>query len=260
VHAFFRRYSHPSNASLTVAGDVDTAAVFEDVRELFGDIPPGSPVDPVVPPAAHPARIRLVHEDQVELARLYLTWPSPALFAPGDAELDLVSDLLANGRSSRLYERLIHHDRIATELAAHQASRELGGFFQIVATAAPGHTLDEISDVIAEEIRRFAEAGPTPAEVARGRVRAEAAFVHRLETLGGFGGRADQLNAYNTHLGRPDGFEEDLRRYLDADGPALAEACRATMTGPPAVALSVVPAGRAELGLHDSEPTGSRGR
>jgi len=253
VHAFFRRYYHPANASLTVAGDVDTDAVFDEIGEFFGDIPAGPTVAPVTFPASNGSPVRLVHEDNVELARLYLTWPSPALFAPGDAELDLVSDILANGRSSRLYRRLIHDDRIATEVAAHQASRELGGQFQIVATAAPGRTLDDINALVLEEIRRFADGGPTSAELARGRVRAEAAFVHRLETLGGFGGRADQLNAYNTYLGRPDGFDADLGRYLDADDAALTRACRETLTSPPLVTLSVVPAGRSDLALPGSD-------
>jgi zinc protease len=254
VHAFFRRYYHPGNASLAVAGDVDAAWVLDEVRNLFGDIPSGPVVYPVVAPEPNAVPSRLVHEDRVELARLYLAWPSPPLFAPGDAALDLASDILANGRSSRLYRRLIHDRRVATELAAHQASRELTGMFQVMATAAPGHTLAEIAAVIEEEIRRFADEGPTAEELARGRVRAEAAFVHRLETLGGFGGRADQLNAYNTYLGRPDGFDDDLRRYLDVDADQLAEACRTWVSAPPRVSLGVVPFGQGGLGLPDATP------
>jgi zinc protease len=260
VHAFFRQYYHPANASLTVAGDVDTSALLDEVRALFGGIPAGPAIARVEAPEPTGAPIRLVHEDHVELARLYLAWPSPALFAPGDAELDLVADMLANGRSSRLYRRLIHDRRIAAELAAHQASRELTGMFQVVATAAPGHTLADIAAAIDDEVRRFAGEGPTAGELNRGRVRAEAAFVHRLETLGGFGGRADQLNAYNTYLGRPDGFDQDLRRYLDAGNDDLAGACRRFLAMPPRVALSVVPAGRADLALPDSAPAAGGAR
>ncbi len=249
VHAFFRTYYHPANASLAVAGDVETDRVIDEVRELFGMIPAGPAVGPVRAPEPVAEPSRLVHEDSVELARLYLAWPSPPLFAPGDAELDLLSDILANGRSSRLYRRLVHDRRVATELAAHQASRELTGMFQIVATAAPGHSLVEIADAIDEEIRRLSDEGPTVDEMARGRVRAEAAFVHRLETLGGFGGRADQLNAYNINRGHPDGFDEDLRRYLEADADGLTEACRRWVASPPRVSLGVVPAGQAGVGL-----------
>ena len=254
VRAFFRTYYHPANASLTVAGDVHADDVLGEIEACFGDIPPGPAAGRVAAPRPHAEPLRLVHEDRVELARLYLSWPSPPLFAADDAELDLVGELLANGRSSRLYRRLIHDRRIATELAAHQGSRELAGAFQIVATAAAGHALEEILDAIVEETARFADEGPTAAEVARGRVRVETAFAHRLETLGGFGGRADQLNAYNVYRGDPDGFAGDLGRYIEADTRALADACRRWIATPPIVALSVVPAGRADLALPGSRP------
>ena len=114
------------------------------------------------------------------------------------------ADLLANGRTSRLYRRLIHDRRIAAELAAAQSSRELGGTFQIVATAAPGHTLDELEAAIREEIARFADDGPTDDELAaRPRAGRGGVRVSRLQTLGGFGGKADQLNAYNVYTARP---------------------------------------------------------
>src|SRR4029077_20506420 len=104
---------------------------------------------------------RLLLEDRVELPRLYLSWPSPAHFAPGDAAFDLLADLLANGRTSRLYRPLLFDRRIAADVSAHQGSRELGSLFQIVATAAPGHGLAEIEAAVMEEIARAAGDGPT---------------------------------------------------------------------------------------------------
>ena len=72
--------------------------------------------------------VRLLLEDRVELPRLYLAWLSPAMFADGDAELDLAADVLANGKTSRLYRRLVFEERIATDVSASQNSREIGGF------------------------------------------------------------------------------------------------------------------------------------
>jgi zinc protease len=195
-----------------------------------------------------------VLEDRVELPRLYLAWPSPALLAQDDAELDLVADLLANGRTSRLYERLTHEARIATELAASQGSRELGSYFQIVASAAPGHTLAELEAAIARELHVLATDGPTASELERGRAQAEASFVYRLQTLGGFGGRTDQLNAYNVYRGKPDSFDDDLRRYLEPAPAALRAAAQTWLDPAKAVALSVVPPGRADLALPESTP------
>jgi zinc protease len=254
VRAFFSTYYHPGNASLVIAGDVATDAALKMAEELFGDIPAGRPVPVVDPPAVSATARRMTLEDRVELPRLYLSWHSPALFAKGDAELDLVSDILGNGRTSRLYKRLIHDRRIAVELAAGQASRELGGTFQIVASAAPGHSLDDLERAIHEEIARFGDEGPTAEELERGRAQAEAAFVMRLQSLGGFGGKADQLNAYNVYRGMPDSFDLDLARYVNATADDLGRASRTWLDPERAVALAVVPDGRTDLALSGAEP------
>src|SRR5262249_25555931 len=154
--------------------------------------------------------VRIHYEDRVELPRLYVAWHSPAMFADQDAELDLATDLLANGKSSRLYRRLVFDERVATDVAAGQNSREMAGFAQVTATAAPGHPLAEIEHVIVEEVARAAAEGPTEDEIERGRAQAEAQFMFRLQTVGGFGGKSDQLNAYNVFLGDAAYFERDL--------------------------------------------------
>lgn len=253
MHAFFRRYYHPGNASLAIAGDVDVDHVLTEVVSLFGAIPGGEPVPQVATDIAAPPPRRMVMEDRVEIPRLYLAWHSPRLFAPGDAELDLVSDLIANGRTSRLYGRLIHDRRVAVELAAGQTSRELGGTFQIIASAAPGHTLDELEQAIHEELRRFSDDGPTADEVDRGRAQAETAFVYRVQALGGFGGKADQLNAYNTYRQAPDSFQDDLDRYLAASRESLRDATARWLPPAAATALAVIPRGSDAATLSGAE-------
>src|SRR6185295_10344797 len=122
--------------------------------------------------AALSGDVRLFFEDRVELPRLYLAWLTPAMFADGDAELDLGTDLLANGKTSRLYRRLVFDERIATDVSAAQNSREMAGYTQITATAAPGHTLGELETVILEEVARLSTSQPTDDEMERGRVQA----------------------------------------------------------------------------------------
>jgi zinc protease len=253
ARAFFTTFYHPGNASLAIAGDVSADDVCALVERLFGAIPRG-PVMPavMVPPMATRPR-RVVLEDRVELPRLYLTWPTPGLFADGDAALDLAADHLANGKTARLYRRLVYDARIATDLSAAQGSRELCGMFQLVATAAPGHTLAELQAGILEAIDRFAATGPTAGELARSLVQAETSFVARLETLGGFGGRSDQLNAYNVFRGTPAYFDEDLARYQSLTIDDLREAARMWLRPDTMVALSVVPRGRIDLALADSD-------
>src|SRR5205823_4771314 len=126
VHEFFRRFYHPRNASIAIAGDIGVADALRLAGRWFAGIDPGPAIAPVaaVPVAASPRR--MVLEDRVELPRLHLAWPTAALFASGDAALDLLGDILANGRTSRLYRRLMHDDRLAADVAASQGSRELG--------------------------------------------------------------------------------------------------------------------------------------
>src|SRR5262249_23985982 len=132
VHAFFQRYYHPANASVALAGDFERDEALALVDQYFGDIAPGERVGPVEAPAALDRDVRIFFEDRVELPRLYLAWLTPAMFADGDADLDLANDLLANGKMSRLYKRLVFEQRIATDVSASQNSREISGYTQIV--------------------------------------------------------------------------------------------------------------------------------
>jgi zinc protease len=252
VTAFFRRYYHPSNASLALAGDIDTDEVLALVDAYFGAVVPGEPVGPVSCPPAVPREVRLVMEDGVELPRLYLNWVSPAIFADGDADLDLVADVLADGKSSRLYKNMVYDRRMATDVTAVQQSRELSGFFQVIATASPGRSLGELEVAMNAELLRVVESGPTSAELERSLAQAEAQFVYRVQTVGGFGGKSDQLNQYNVFVGDPGYFDRDLQRYREATPESVAAAARRFLFDGPRVAVSVVPRGRLDLALPDS--------
>ena len=256
VRAFFQRYYHPRNASLALAGDVDPERALALVSQYFDEVPGGVKPDRVSVPApeARTADVRLVLEDRVELPRLYLAWHSPGLFADGDAELDLVAEVLSSGKTSRLYRALVYEQRIATEVAASQNSREAGSFFQVVATAAPGRTLAEVERAIAKEMAGLVERGPTDLELERCLAQAEAHFLFRLQTVGGFGGKSDQLNAYNTFLNDPGYFDKDLERYRSAKPHTLRAAAAAYLKPSGRVMLSVVPRGRLALALPDSQP------
>ncbi len=157
-------------------------------------------------------------------------------------------------RRRRLYRALVYEQRVATEVAASQNSREIAGYFQVVATVAPGRTLTELEAAITSEMDRVAADGMTAAEIERGVAQAEAHFISRLQTVGGFGGKSDQLNAYNVFLKDPGFFDRDLARYRAADADGLTRAARRWLTRDTRVILSVVPAGRPELALAGSTP------
>jgi len=249
VRDFFQTYYHPANASLSLAGDVDAEQAFELAERYFGELPAGPAVDPVRVPASLDQDANVFMEDRIELPRLYVSWHSPAMFAPDDAELDIIADVLAHGKTSRLFKTLVYERRVATDVSAYQHSREMGGQFQIACTATAGVPLAELNDTILAAVSDLAATGPTPIEIERGIAQTEAQFIYRLQTIGGFGGKGDQLNAYNTFIGNPDYFNADRQRYFEVTGGMAAAAMTRWLVNAPKVSLSVVPKGRRDLAL-----------
>jgi zinc protease len=244
---FYQRYYGPNNASLAIAGDIDVEATRSLVETWFSDVPTGRSVPPVDPPAAAiDGERRIVLEDKVQLPRLYACWLTPARYVPGDAELDILASVLAGGKNSRLYKRLVYELQVAQDVSAFQQSGALGSRFCIVTTARSGHDLVELETVVQEEIERLVREGPTEREVQRAINQYEAAFLDGLERIGGFGGKADRLNGYLFSTGNPDWFQEDLMRYRALE-PSDIQAAATTYLDEHRVILSVVPEGRPDL-------------
>ena len=161
--------------------------------------------------------------------------------------------MLGGGKTSRLYRALVVERQLATEVTAVQYSRELTGMFQVVATAAPGVSLDRLSVAVHECLDDVRATRIGEAELRRSQVQAEAHFIYRLQTIGGFSGKSDQLNAYNIYRDDPGYVSEDLARYgraTPADLQTAAEACLSQ----PSVALGVVPLGQTSMALADAAP------
>jgi zinc protease len=248
VVEFFRVYYAPNNVSLAIAGDLDLAETRRLVEHWFADVPGGKPVPPFdAPTAVLTAEKRMVLEDRVQLPRLYMCWLTPGTFEPGDAELDVVSGILAGGKNARLYKRLVYDLQIAQDVSAYQGSAALSSQFCVTATARAGHGLGELETVIQEELARLRTEPPAERELERVVNQTEASFLDRLEDIGGFGGKADQLNAYYWRTGNPDYFAEDLARYKALSPTDVSAAAAAHLRDDARVVLSVVPAGKREL-------------
>jgi zinc protease len=222
VQQFFRQYYTPNNASLAIVGDFDPVATRRLVEKYFGGLKRGPEV-PKITAATPPitAEKKLTVTDTVQLPRVYMSWLTPAIFKPGDAEADVAADVLGGGKSSRLFKTLVYDKQIAQAVQATQESLILGSKFTIQATARPGHTAEELESAINEELRRFNEQGPDAGEIERARNTIETRIVFGLETLGGFGGKADRLNSYEHYLGTPDYLARDLQRYRDVSPQAV---------------------------------------
>lgn len=245
---FFQQYYGPNNATLALAGDLDVAEARRLVEKWFGEIPPGPPVPPLdAPPAYLTGEQHVLLEDQVQLPRLYMAWLTPAAFAPGDAAMTMLADVLAGGKNARLYKRLVYDLQIAQDVFAFQSTGQLASEFYIVATARPGVTLQRLQEVIQAELDALKAAAPTARELGRAVNQYEAGFLRRLQGIGGFGGKADQLNSYFFLTRNPDYFNEDLARFKALRPDDLQAAARAYLRDDGRVILGVVPEGEARL-------------
>jgi len=214
VRDFFRRYYTPNNLTLVVAGDFDPAEAKRLVEKYFGDLPPGPALDRharYVPRLEGEKVIEV--SDRVPQERVYVAWPAPQFFTGDEANLDMAASILSSGLASRLNRTLVYDRQLASDVSAFNWASEISGMFIVVATARPGASLDDIQRVIDEEIHKVATEGVTPAETERAKTKWEYEFVTGLEAIGGFGGKADRLAQYNTFLGDPGRFDEDVARY-----------------------------------------------
>jgi zinc protease len=225
VQDWFKTYYGPSNVVLVLAGDIDVKTAKEKVQKYFGDIPPGPPV---THQEAWIAKMtgthRSVTQDRVPEPRVYMVWNVPQ-FGTADANyLTLVSSCLGDGKTSRLYKRLVYDDQIASDVTVYLDPREIGGQFNIQVTAAPGHTLDQIEKAINEELARFIQSGPTAEELQRVETEYLSDFVRGIERIGGFGGKSDRLAEYTVYTGNPEGYKIALQRIHDATADDLKSA------------------------------------
>jgi len=211
VAQFFRTYYVPNNATLVIAGDVKFAEVKRLVEKYLGWLPRGR--EPARPRYKTPPPItkEIVIEttDDVQVPRVYLAWRGPAAFTADEAPLDALASILGDGKSSRLYKRLVYDKKIAQDVYAGFSGEQLGGTFEIVATAKPGVDPRRLIREISEEVAAISTTAPADAELERAKNSQEAAFLGGLEsTLS----RAIQLAAYDVQAKDPDYFAKDLAR------------------------------------------------
>ncbi len=236
---FFKTFYSPANTSLVIAGDVDTAKTRALVEKWFSDVKGGPAPAPITIPGIALSGVQTkTITDRVQLPRLYLAWVSPPFLAPGDSTMDVLASVLADGKNSRLYKRLVYDMQIAQNVSAFQASRQLSSQFMIVATPRPGHTVDELKRVIDEEIARIQREPPTDHEVQRAINQWEASFYDRMEHIGDV---ADELNGYYTRTGDPDWFNEDRGRYLDLSASDISAVAIEYLPLDRRIELTVVP-------------------
>jgi len=225
VHEWFKTYYGPNNAVLAIAGDITTQTALDKVKQYFGDVPAGPPISKhELWIAKRTGTHRQTAQDRVPQARVYRTWNIPQWGSAEGDYLDLVSDVLSSGKTSRLYKRLVYDEQIATNVSASVDLMEIAGLFQIVATAKPGVELSRIEKAVDEELQKLLANGPTQAELTRIKNQYRARFIRGIERIGGFGGKSDILARNMVFGGSPDCYKITLDRVQKATAADLKSA------------------------------------
>jgi len=240
VKQFFKKYYKPSNASLSIAGDIDPEYVERQVEKYFGDLEPGAPVERMYKTGSSlKGQTIIEYVDQVQLPRLYLAWPTAPDFTEDQAALDMLSIILSDGNSSRLNRSLVYDTQKALDVRAFNHGQEISGEFHIIATANQGITLGSLESEIRCQLESIKQNMPSDKELEGAINRLESYQIRQLEKIGGFGGKADQLNYYNVMGGSPDLINSDIDRYKKVRPEDISKA--ASLLGDNHVMLSVVP-------------------
>jgi len=217
VEAFYRSYYAPNNAILVIAGNVEEARARALVDKYFGWMPRRpepelvSLDEPVKP---RESAVRLDLEDAVSVPKLIYAWRAPEAYSPAEAHLTIAADILAGGKTSRLYKRLVFDERLATRVSAYNLPQSLGSQFHISTIAKEGADPERIAAIIDEELARLASDGPTDDELVRARNSYLAGKFRALESLQA---RAAILARYTGLAGNPDYLRQDVERYVAAN-------------------------------------------
>jgi zinc protease len=241
VHEWFRTWYGPNNAVIVIAGDIGADEAHEKVKHYFGDIPPGPPIARYDSwPVKLDRDTREILEDRVPQARLYKVWGAPHYVAEDTELLQLADGVLAGGKNSRLFERLVYTDQVATDVSASLLSAEIGGLYLLQASAQPGASLDDVEKALNEELQRFLRDGPTAEELDRVRTEITSGFIRGVERIGGFGGKSDVLAENAVYTGDPGFFRASLER-LERATPAAVKAAANRWLSAGAYHLEILP-------------------
>ena len=241
VKNFFKKYYAPNNASIVIAGDINYNKTLELVEKYFGEIPAGEPVSKLdTGKQKLNESKKIIHEDNVELSRIYIVWHSEILYGKDDAALDVLADILFGSKNSRLIKSLVFEKQIAHEISGFQYSTHLNGSFLTIATAKPDISLDKIKEEIFVEIQRLINEGITEEEITRSKNGNKSSFIYSLQNLST---KADFMNNYNTFLNESNSFIYDYERINNLKKEDVVNAAKKYLTEN-FVELHIIPKGK----------------
>jgi predicted Zn-dependent peptidase len=207
---FFSTYYAPNNIVVAIAGDFDTADALARIRRTLGRLPPAKviPRNPTEEPEQRGERRAIVHFN-VHAPLLAAAWHAPATGGPDTEPLDVLSVILSEGRSSRLYRSLVHDSELALSASGSYYEYDDAGAFVAFASVRPGKSLPEVERRFFAEIERLRSEPVREAELDKAKRQLEVGLVNGLETSHAL---ADRIGQDYSTFGRIRPLDERLAR------------------------------------------------
>ncbi|MDX5438361.1 MAG: insulinase family protein, partial [Pontibacter sp.] len=241
---FFLRWYGPNNATVTVGGDVKPEEVVKLVEKYFGSIPAGPAVQDMKPMVPTLDKDRYVsYEDNVRFPLLRMTYPTPEAGHKDEAALDILAEVLGQGRNSIFYKNFVK-DQKALSASASNSTSELAGEFGISVTAFPTAKLADMEALLRKSIAEFEQRGVTDDDLIRFKAQAESSLINRMASVSG---KVSQLAAYETFRNNPNYIQEEIKRINSVTKEDVMRVYNQYIKGKHAVILSVVPKGKADM-------------
>lgn len=238
---FFLRWYGPNNATLTVGGDVTPAQVVKLAEKYFGPIQKGPEVKNVKLPMPVLNKDRYIsYEDNVRFPMFQMTFPSAPRFHADEVPLDLLAEIVGQGKNSILYKNLVKTQK-AVQASASNPAAELGGEFSITVLPFPTQTLADMEKLVREALLEFEKTGVTEDALTRFKVSYETGEINSLSSVSG---KTSALAAYQTFTGNPNYLPIDLKRYKAVTKDDVMRVYNKYIKDKHAVILSVVPKGK----------------
>ncbi|MGZ5243519.1 MAG: M16 family metallopeptidase [Bacteroidia bacterium] len=242
---FFLRWYGPNNAVVTVGGDVKTEEVLKMVEKYFGSIPRGPEVYKATPESFTLGKEDryISYEDNIRFPMLRMTFPSVPIYHPDEAALDILAEIMGQGKNSILYQNFIKTKK-AVQASASNPTAELAGEFNFSILAFPDTKLSETEELLRKSIDEFITRGITDEDIEKAKAKREASAIYGLESVSG---KVTMLAAYETFLGTPDFIREDVARFQNITKEDILRVYKTYIQNRKGLVLSVYPKGKKDL-------------
>ncbi len=252
VHNFFKTWYGPNNATLVLAGDYDKVQTVEWIKKYFGELKASPPITDAEPQHVQiPETKRAFHQDDfAQSPELNMIFPSVENYHQDSYALDMLGELLSEGKKAPLYQVMVEDKKLAPSVSAFQNSLEIAGEFRFTVRAFPDINLSEVEKAIFEALEKFEQEKFTDMDLARIKAKIETNFYNGISSVLG---KSFQLAIYNEYAGSPDFITRDIQNSLDVTETDIWRVYNQYIKGKNFILTSFVPKSKLNLVAENSQ-------